>query len=797
MRHATRRLSLALLLLSLMSILPAAARAERSTTTPTGWWWFQGATLDNVADKISQGYRLTDLEIEGVSPFRVSAVLVKNSGAHAKGWWWYYGVSPQFISDKISEHQARIIDMETYVEGGVRKYAVVMVANSGAAAKGWWWYYGLDSAAAISAKLDEKGARLIDIDTFVSGGQRYYNVVMLKNSGADAKGWWWYYNVTPEFIGQKLNENGARLTDIERHDNGTFTVIMEQSQGEYWWWYYGLQTVDQIKHLTTLNNARLIDIEPYFPSPGDKRYAVIMLQNGPPPQYDIPVRGAAVPSLKAFDDTMVDFMRDRDIPGGTLVVMKDSKVVLERGYGWKDERETVAMPPSALLRLASVTKPFTQAILRRLEAQGALNLDDRVFCLPGSPANCQLDIDPWPNAGLFDARLRTITIQHLMDHEGGWDRDVSGDPMFKAATIASAMGVASPPSKENIARWVLGKPLDFTPGTKDAYSNFGYMLLGLIIEQQSGQDYTAYLRDQIMNPLGVPDSEIGLGRTLSALANPREPFYHAAGTGASVYPPHAQVAKPYGAWHLEAMEAHGGLIASARAVAEFLDSYWISGVPRAGNGQSWAFFGSLDGTWTLARQRADGVNIVALFNQRSDPSGLKYDLIMEQLDRAADSIASWPGDVAPILLPQAALNFADGAPGSFFTMRASGLESNEEYRLELRAARPDGALLGTANLGSDADGGAAVRIDTRGLAPGVYYGLLLPAVQSAREAASVADAPLLDQRADEGEPLLTASFELSADGVLRPAEEGVEGPTLTPTPAAPAESSIFLPLLQR
>ena len=796
MRNIIRRLSLALLLISLLGLLPIPAHAERATTTPTGHWWFMGASVDNIKARVNEGYRVTDLEIESVSPFRLSAALVKNSGAHAKSWWWYYGVSIDFIVQKLNDNKARVIDLESYVVDGQRLYAVVMVGNSGSQAKSWWWYVNLDSIQAVSDKLNQHQGRIIDLDTFVAGGKRYYNVVMIHNSGADAKAWWWYVNVNADFISQKLNEHGARLTDIERHGDNTFTVVMEKGQGEHWWWYYGIQTVDQLKHLTALNNARVIDIEPYFPEPGQKRYAVILLQNGDPPLYSIPVRGKAVPQLKPFDDAMVNFMLARNIPGGTLVVMKDGKVLLERGYGWKDKAETVAMPPNALLRLASVTKPFTMAIVRKLVAEGALNLSDRVFCLPGSPANCHLDIDPWPNPNAFDVRLRDITIQHLMDHKGGWDRAISGDPMFKAIEIAGDLGVASPPSKENIARWVLGKPLDHTPGTTDAYSNFGYMLLGLIIEQETGQDYTTYLRDEIMNPLGVPDSEIALGRTLASLANPREPYYHAAGQGTSVYPPHGLAEWPYGPWHLEAMEAHGGLIASARAVAEFLDGYWINGVPRSGNGQSWVFFGSLDGTWTMARQRADGVNIVALFNQRSDPSGLKYDLIMNELDAAADSISSWPGEELPVLRPTLTLNFADGAPGSFFTLRGAGLEPIEEYRLELRRADVRGGEpIVAAELSSDDSGAFAAILATAGLEPGTYYGLLLPAVQKVREATSVAALPSADQRSEEPEPLAQVTLELIAGGELRPIEAGVEGPLIE---AVPTDAyTVFLPMLQR
>jgi hypothetical protein len=90
------------------------------------------------------------------------------------------------------------------------------------------------------------------------------------------------------------------------------------------------------------------------------------------------------------------------------------------------------------------------------------------------------------------------------------------------------------------------------------------------------------------------------------------------------------------------MAAHGGLIATARAYVQFLNGYYINGRPYTAGGQDWTFLGSLPGTFTLGRQRADGVQLAAFFNQRTDPSGLAYDTILGLLDAAADSIAQWP-----------------------------------------------------------------------------------------------------------------------------------------------------------
>jgi Beta-lactamase enzyme family len=96
-------------------------------------------------------------------------------------------------------------------------------------------------------------------------------------------GWWTYSNVTADKVGELLNQNGARLTDVEVYSAtaNTFTVTMVKNAGDYWvpgwWWYFG-QTKADVKSLLATNNARLIDIEPYNDGTGTK-FAVVMISN--------------------------------------------------------------------------------------------------------------------------------------------------------------------------------------------------------------------------------------------------------------------------------------------------------------------------------------------------------------------------------------------------------------------------------------------------------------------------------------------------------------------------------------
>lgn len=252
------------------------ALSEKSDTTPTAWYWLHGVSVDQVKAKLSEGYRLIDIEVEQTSPYEFSTVMVKNQGAYAKSWWWYYGLTSDEVKSKLSQHNARIIDLEIYRVNGEKRYAVVLVPNTGSEAKSWWYYsdYSFDD---LMAKVRSHNARIVDIDTYVINGQQRFSAVMIANQGADQKTWWVYSNVSANFIGDKLKENQARLVDIEQRNSDTFTVVMERSQGQAWWWYYGV-TDARINELTRQNKARIIDIEPYIVG-GNKRFLVLMLQN--------------------------------------------------------------------------------------------------------------------------------------------------------------------------------------------------------------------------------------------------------------------------------------------------------------------------------------------------------------------------------------------------------------------------------------------------------------------------------------------------------------------------------------
>jgi CubicO group peptidase (beta-lactamase class C family) len=380
--------------------------------------------------------------------------------------------------------------------------------------------------------------------------------------------------------------------------------------------------------------------------------------------------GREVPELASFDRIVPNLMAKWQLPGGSVAVVKDGRLVLARGYGWADRESHQPVEPGSLFRIASLSKSLTAAAILKLAEEGRLRLDDKAFEL--------LNLAPRPGARMNPA-LQRITIRQLLQHTGGWDRDKSFDPMFQSREIAATMGAPPPANAETIVRYMLEKPLQFTPGTRYAYSNFGYCVLGRVIEKITGERYEDFVKTHILRPAGVTSMRIG--HSLLPGRAPREVRYYGfpgIGLAQSVFANGpARVPWPYGGWSIEAMDAHGGWIASATDMARFIDAvdgrnhhpqilrpasiqqmiarpvpppwkgsdnwYGMGWQVRPAEGDAnWWHAGSLDGTTTLMVRAYNGLTWVALFNSRpkdSDRLGGELDNAMWQ---AVQQVQRWP-----------------------------------------------------------------------------------------------------------------------------------------------------------
>jgi CubicO group peptidase (beta-lactamase class C family) len=220
------------------------------------------------------------------------------------------------------------------------------------------------------------------------------------------------------------------------------------------------------------------------------------------------------------------------------------------------------MQPYHLLRVASVSKPITALAIMKLVEQGRLSLAGKVFGPQGYLRS------PYYTRAITDQRMYDITVQQLLEHTAGWDRLVGCDgyagcdPVDFPLHVAQALKAPTPVADSTLVRFLVSKGLNFAPGTRYAYSNVGYLVLGKIVEAVTGQPYEAWVRHNLLVPAGALEAHLGYSKLSSRLE--REAAYASHYDMLACDGSGKAVPAAYGGFNLEAMGAHGGWAFSAR-----------------------------------------------------------------------------------------------------------------------------------------------------------------------------------------------------------------------------------------
>jgi N-acyl-D-amino-acid deacylase len=375
--------------------------------------------------------------------------------------------------------------------------------------------------------------------------------------------------------------------------------------------------------------------------------ALVLLLGANASRADLPVTGTALPGLSAFDSAVIGLLEKWKIPGASLAVAKDGRLVLARGYGYSDVGQGKPVTPDQRFRIASLSKSLTASAVMKLAEQGALHLDDPVLPLLGAWA-------PLPSQ-IVDPRVYQITIRHLLVHRGGWNRETAGDPSFDAREHLRD------PDCRGIMHAELTRKLDFEPGTAFVYSNTGYCILGRVIEQVSGMPYADFVNQWILRPAGA--DRMALTRRMHV--QPDEPvYYHTPGSTISPYEGVALnaidslagwVSRPtdYLRYFLALNGSGAKSILRPQSVAQILAAPSVPKPPanwyglgvrvqaRSGGLDVW-HHGSMPGTQAEVVLSREGVAWVITFNARpSDAASFSED-IDTTLWAASRRTAAWP-----------------------------------------------------------------------------------------------------------------------------------------------------------
>jgi CubicO group peptidase (beta-lactamase class C family) len=330
------------------------------------------------------------------------------------------------------------------------------------------------------------------------------------------------------------------------------------------------------------------------------------------------------------------FMEKYNVPALSFAVGYAGEIVHMDSFGLADRERNEPVTPAHRFRIASVSKMVTSATIFSLIEQSRTTLSDKVFG-PGSLLSTSFGRPP------YSAGIDQITIEHLLTHTAGGWTNADRDPMFAYPNMNHA----------ELITWTLAnRPLDHPPGTNNAYSNFGYCVLGRVIEKLTRQSYSDYVRGQILARCGVTDMTIG-GNELEQRQR-GEVKYYAQGRE-----------NPYN-MNVRRMDSHGGWIAQPADIVNFLmhiDGYakppnilkpatiqTMTTAPTTSPGYAkgfainkygnWWHNGSLPGTSTIAVRTRGGFCWAAFTNTRRPNSYLDLDL--DRLNWAmVGKIESW------------------------------------------------------------------------------------------------------------------------------------------------------------
>jgi D-alanyl-D-alanine carboxypeptidase len=202
------------------------------------------------------------------------------------------------------------------------------------------------------------------------------------------------------------------------------------------------------------------------------------------------------------DDYVKRQMRRHHIPGLSLAVVKDGKVIKAKGYGLANVELNVPATKETVYQIGSVTKVFTATAVMILVNDGKIGLDNKI-------TKYLSDLPPaWSG----------ITVGHLLSHTSGITNDYAAETKY--------IGRRAPLSPKAMIDSVFNSPLNSEPGAKVAYSNTGYYLLGLLIEKVSGKTYADFMKERIFVPLKMESTCVNDPR--SVITNRADGYFYGA-----------------------------------------------------------------------------------------------------------------------------------------------------------------------------------------------------------------------------------------------------------------------------
>jgi CubicO group peptidase (beta-lactamase class C family) len=304
----------------------------------------------------------------------------------------------------------------------------------------------------------------------------------------------------------------------------------------------------------------------------------------------IPSVGFATPDMAAaIDPTVANFMNIYGIPGGIVAMTYKDKLIFAKAYGYIDEKSGDFAEPDSRMRVASVSKALTAMGIMKLVHDGKLKLGDHPFpfkdvgqIIAGSPNNLFYAGQSSAGNPNYNSQLSQITVDDLLHHAGGWNRDEPGAPDLTGYPVLQMLATflteqtgkpSGPPDCTHLLGYVESQPLQVAPPTKEThYSNIGFCALSEVIQETSGKSFYDYIQDDVLDWLEMNDTT--MGSTKESKRQDRESVYYdtnpAQPPQPSLFPPYNTVTEPYSSiGALESLGGAGGFVTTAIDLVHF------------------------------------------------------------------------------------------------------------------------------------------------------------------------------------------------------------------------------------
>jgi CubicO group peptidase (beta-lactamase class C family) len=621
-----------------LAITPFAGRAR--TTEVQDEPWITHTKLDpspfqeRRATYASDGYRLTAVDgydFEGASRF--AAVWERSSGPSQRV---AVGLpSDDFLAESsaAADDGYRLTNLSGYAVSGSARFAAIW-EQSVVKANDRYEYVDL-TATEFQNHLDwcvANGYRPAAVSAYTVDGTDRYAAVWA--DGSDTP-WYCHYRLTASGFADRLRQyldEGYRPSLVHGYTvDGVphYVVVWEDRTVPGWYVHHDVlpgtfenrrQSFPDSSFRPIAMNSHVVDGTPRFNCVWESR-------SGPDP--------GTPPSFTCIDAAVRAYMRRRHVPGISLAITTDERLVFAKGYGYADRQGQEPVTPNHRFRIASISKSVTAVAILRHVQEGDLTLDQRVF---GSDGILGTTYGTPTHRGEWET---VLTVGHLLQHTSGWGFEY--DPAFSRSGVDRG---------ELISLIVDTHGITHEPGTRYTYSNFGYVILEAILERLADTDYESHVTESVLAPCGVDGMTIGARTRDGRQSN--EVVYHSRDGSDPYGVPLKRGAAAFG-WiaspvdllrfvvHVDGFRAKADVLSSAMET-ELYDREGVN----LEYGEGWMLRndwcghnGTLPGSISFLVRRDDGISFAVLGNARSERDHYGFEL-RDAIAEAINEIDRWP-----------------------------------------------------------------------------------------------------------------------------------------------------------